>query len=432
MLWKNWTLLVTMLMPITTSAVVNTNIASDANAINQPANQTQNRCVELYNQSAYSKALPFCSAQANENDVDAQYLLGYMAQEGLGMPSNYYQAINWYQKAAAQNHPAASLALGTAYSTGIYLPIDYKKSFQFFSRAAKQTIPEAQFLLAISYQIGLGTPMNYERAAYWFNEASANGYVLAEELNNQTPKNSQAAPLAENKLPGHEFYTRAMQIADTKEKIRIDLLEQAAYQSHSLAQYQLGLHYFHGLGVPQDDAKAHDWFSKAAHSDYAPAHSYLAWMNAIGLGVEKNIDDASSYFYQAQQKYQPLQVTKRNNAVTTKNKTNNADKSQQSAQIKVSQAPTDPKKALKWYQEAAQKGDITAQSYLGELYQTGKSVPQNFVEAYAWLNLATSNGSQKALVTRDRLAQKMTDSQIAKAQTRSTQLYQGQLNQVAQ
>ena len=46
--------------------------------------------------------------------------------------------------------------------------------------------------------------------------------------------------------------------------------------------------------------------------------------------------------------------------------------------------------AAAWYRKAAEQGDVSAQGTLGLLYSIGQGVPQNYVEAYYWLDLAAS------------------------------------------
>ena len=48
---------------------------------------------------------------ANAGDADAQYQLGVMCREGLGIPVDAAQARVWFEKAAAQGHEAAKAAL---------------------------------------------------------------------------------------------------------------------------------------------------------------------------------------------------------------------------------------------------------------------------------------------------------------------------------
>lgn len=68
---------------------------------------------------------------------------------------------------------------------------------------------------------------------------------------------------------------------------------------------------------------------------------------------------------------------------------------------------------------AAEQGDATAQFNLGLMYSTGRGVPQDYVAAHMFFNLAGAKGNEDARKTRDQLATKMTASQIAEAQRRA-------------
>jgi uncharacterized protein len=76
--------------------------------------------------------------------------------------------------------------------------------------------------------------------------------------------------------------------------------------------------------------------------------------------------------------------------------------------------------AARRYRKAAERGDADAQALLGLLYELGRGLQQDFVEAHKWLDLAASRvqaDKQKDLVRdRNRLAAKMTPQQIAEAQ----------------
>ena len=53
------------------------------------------------------------------------------------------------------------------------------------------------------------------------------------------------------------------------------------------------------------------------------------------------------------------------------------------------------------------------------MYSTGKGVPQDYVAAHLFCNLAGAKGDEDARKIRDQLAAKMTAAQIAEAQRRA-------------
>jgi len=64
----------------------------------------------------------------------------------------------------------------------------------------------------------------------------------------------------------------------------------------------------------------------------------------------------------------------------------------------------------------ADGGDARAQTIVGLMYRDGQAVPQDYVRAHQWLNLAAAAGQQDAAKARDELAARMEPGQIAEAQ----------------
>ena len=75
--------------------------------------------------------------------------------------------------------------------------------------------------------------------------------------------------------------------------------------------------------------------------------------------------------------------------------------------------------AAQW-QAAAETGDSRAMLALGRLYEQGLGVPQYYVLAHMWFNLAASRGVAAALAERDAVAARMTPQQLAAAQERAS------------
>ena len=69
------------------------------------------------------------------------------------------------------------------------------------------------------------------------------------------------------------------QIADLRRK---------ADQGDAEAQFGLGLVYTLGHGVPQDYAKAREWYEQAAAQGYADAQALLGVLYALGQGVPQD------------------------------------------------------------------------------------------------------------------------------------------------
>ena len=65
---------------------------------------------------------------------------------------------------------------------------------------------------------------------------------------------------------------------------------------------------------------------------------------------------------------------------------------------------------------SARAGNRDAQYMLGRLYELGRGVRQDFVQAHLWYNLAAAQGQSRAIAARDAIAARMTATQLAQAQ----------------
>jgi TPR repeat protein len=61
-----------------------------------------------------------------------------------------------------------------------------------------------------------------------------------------------------------------------------------AEQGDPIAQFNLGLLYLDGHGVPQSSAEAANWFRRAAEQDYPQAQHNLGAMYGSGQGVKRD------------------------------------------------------------------------------------------------------------------------------------------------
>lgn len=136
-----------------------------------------------------------------------------------------------------------------------------------------------------------------------------------------------------------------------------------AEQGEALAQYNLGVLYRKGRGVPQDDVQARQWYAKAAAQGQAKAQFNLGTLYFNGEGV-----------------------------------------------------PKDYQQALRWFSLAADQGEALAQTKIAIMHDDGLGVPHDIIQAYKWYSLAATSGDKPAPQIRDLLAKQMTPAQIAEAQ----------------
>jgi TPR repeat protein len=72
--------------------------------------------------------------------------------------------------------------------------------------------------------------------------------------------------------------------------------------------------------------------------------------------------------------------------------------------------------AFREWQPLSEQGNAEAQFSLGFMYRRGDGVPQDYVQAHMWANLAAAQGNEDARGARDVIAFMMTPSQIEEAQ----------------
>jgi TPR repeat protein len=73
--------------------------------------------------------------------------------------------------------------------------------------------------------------------------------------------------------------------------------------------------------------------------------------------------------------------------------------------------------AFKKWRPLAEQGDAVAQNNLGIMYFNGEGVPQDYILAHMWLNLAAAQGDEMARQNREIVASKMPKTNLSTAQT---------------
>ncbi len=111
---------------------------------------------------------------AAENDnVQAQMVLGGMYEIGAGVARNDARCAYWWQRASDQGHVNATKALGSMYFSGRGVPHDYEKAMALYLKAAEMGHPHAIKYVALGYRRGLGLAQDDEKAEAWAQKARA-------------------------------------------------------------------------------------------------------------------------------------------------------------------------------------------------------------------------------------------------------------------
>lgn len=204
------------------------------------------------NEERYDAAYALFTRLAEDDNVYAQYRLGYMYHTGNGVAEDQAQAESWYQQVLT--HADDDLA-----ADGPYDPI---------ARSHNN--------LGALYSDREASADNCERVHTHYQEAAKRGlpegmYGLASRLMNPDC------------------------LDEPLDELAVRLYQEAAAAGLAAAQYQLGLHYCTGQGVEQSQSTAAVWWREAATQGYRRAQIYLADRYMRGKGLPQ--DDVQAYVW---------------------------------------------------------------------------------------------------------------------------------------
>jgi hypothetical protein len=126
----------------------------------------------------YAAAVALWTPLADKGYVRAQFKLGELYHEGLGVNSDIDMALHWYRRAAEQGYADAQNNLGIIYDDGDEVSPDFRTAMKWFLMAAEQGDPGAQFNLGSIYR-GEETVQDLTRAYMWWGIAAYLGNDLA-------------------------------------------------------------------------------------------------------------------------------------------------------------------------------------------------------------------------------------------------------------
>ena len=267
---------------------------------------------EAFQRGDYDEARAVWSKFAYAGDVDAQFNLGTLYENGLGVDADAEKAARWYRAAASRRVDLARLALarlqragalelepdedqiklleiaarrglaeaqyelGVAYDHGLGVTQNHATAAGWYHRAAEQGLTDAQYNLATLYDEGLGTPRDFEQAREWYMRAAGAGEARA--MNN-------LGYIYEKGLTGVRDYGKA-----------VVWYRRAARKGLGIAQSNLAALHYLGRGVKRDFEQAYHWYKAAAEQGDAVGRNGLGLLYANGLGVERDLLQAMAWF----------------------------------------------------------------------------------------------------------------------------------------
>ena len=94
---------------------------------------------------------------------------------------NIDKAVDYIQYSAATGYAEAQFKLGLMYFQGLGVQSNPAIGFYWIDKAAKNDYPEAQIYLAYMYKKGIGVAINIFKSNYWLRQARDNGIDLSLE-----------------------------------------------------------------------------------------------------------------------------------------------------------------------------------------------------------------------------------------------------------
>lgn len=226
---------------------------------------------------------------------------------------------------------------------------------------------------------------------------------------------------------------------------RIKLLSK---KNNPESQLDLGWHYEKGQGISQDYAKAAYWYGKAAHgnsrkSATVAAQYKLGILYYMGIGVEQHYIKAREWqsraaargLHQGQYELGRFYYTGKggvqNYGLAERWWLRAAAQGSADAMYGLytchakggGSIRKDPAKAREWKIKAAKHGHIDAQYQLGIMYENGDEIEQNYVTAYAWMDIAADRGNETAEKHRDLITEKLNDDLLGEANILSREYF---------
>ena len=192
----------------------------------------------------YGMALAWYRRGAEAGSADAAFDLGWLYQNGLGVPAEPEQASRWYRRAAEVGHVMAANNLGVLYKNGTGVQRDYAEALRWYRKAADAGNAEAENNIGVMYEDGLGVAQDAEQARRWFTWAAQQGNVSAEV---------NLGFLYKSRVGVEQDYATAL-----------FWFRRAADAGSAAGALNLGLMYENGLGMQKDHAGALTWIRRAA------------------------------------------------------------------------------------------------------------------------------------------------------------------------
>lgn len=387
-------------------------------------------------------------ALAKKGDAVAQNEVGGWYYRGRHVKQDYGEALQWWSKSAEQGNVQAIGNMGLCYQTGHGIAADSLKATRLYQRSiregnkvlfaqneelAKKGSVFSNMLIASCYQNGLGVAKDVNKAIPYLTAAAEKNCVPAQRdlgmilINDK--KAMEAVPWfrrgAENGDIPCTFYYGKMLVeglgVKANKKEGANYLLKAADAGFPQAMYYVGNCYMSGDGLTKNADQAVKWYKLAAGKGVHNAQWALAQCYREGNGTDINYDQALYWYAEAASKghnrafknliadsipgspfiaymkgikaysNKDYEEALKQFKVVEKAKISDGKVMEAAIIANSSYAKHNMKKGIKLLNNAAETNP-QAMYLLGTLYEAGKGVEKNMVEAVSYMKKAANLG----------------------------------------
>jgi hypothetical protein len=380
-----------------------------------------------------------------------------MYENGLGVTRDYAEAARWYQKSADRGGPQGQFALGLLLLEGLSGQKDFNAAVKWLGASAKQGFYPASYTLTLVYAEGLDTKPDAAEAARWYmgkhysdeGEAAyyvgrfySRGFIVSRQELRVLTLLLKRRGIAEDASKRYLNQIFGQRWGDEAEAVRwyrigaeagfvgaqVDLARimwdqesqywncaeavkwtrLAADKSDPTAMVNMGMFYIQGprervvnmIGMEMEQTEKNIRVKGLVSGSPAEAAGVrpddviidIGGKDANKLGLSgiintiratKDKEIALHLRRGSEDKLKTINVTPKE----THFKCPGAD----SAELK-----RDPAEAVKWFEKAADRGDLTGLFFLAEAHQKGTGVPKDYKKALELYERGSNRGDWEA------------------------------------
>ena len=391
--------------------------------------------------------------RSDELYPEAQYELGLHYEYGGLTEKIPPLAVKLYEAAVQSGHAGAAFRLGMCCEKGFGTAVREKKAFEMYLLAAESGISRYRVYYARCLESGLGTDIDIDAAAKIYTEEAGKGSIVAayllncmrkrglcknnyaaEKICSSFEKGSFRADRDEEKLYSddaeagyarEEFYLGLIYSVLGEKNYddkAFSLFCRAAEKGIGDAAYCAALCLYNGEGVEADESlalrclytAAQDgcisacykyalslsddesrayYLERAAAANHAPSMIYLSFLCDTGSGTEKNQSRAYNLVQAAEKNPDSID----DDDVNYFRERSYSDETALYITALMTECKGKKEEGFSYMRAAAEKGSVTAQFRIGDMYSRGSGVKKDDAEAFLHFRDAAEKGHTEAV-----------------------------------